>query len=137
MVIRLLRLCSAFSGSLLICRQLYCVSPSLCYQGPEVRSGDLPQPIMLKSGQEFTFTIQRGVGTTDCVSVNYDDFVNDVEVGDMLLVDGMFFCHTNRVVIDAIPLLSISLLTRPFFYWFSLFTHFSSTNFSIPFLALL
>lgn len=24
----------------------------------------------------------------DCVSVNYDDFVNDVEVGDMLLVDG-------------------------------------------------
>lgn len=57
-------------------------------KGPEVRSGDLPQPIMLKSGQEFTFTIQRGVGTADCVSVNYDDFVNDVEVGDMLLVDG-------------------------------------------------
>ena len=23
------------------------------------------------------------------MSVNYDDFVNDVEVGDMLLVDGM------------------------------------------------
>lgn len=57
-------------------------------KGPEVRSGDLPQPITLKPGQEFTFTIQRGVGTADCVSVNYDDFVNDVEVGDMLLVDG-------------------------------------------------
>ncbi|CAA2975874.1 plastidial pyruvate kinase 2 [Olea europaea subsp. europaea] len=57
-------------------------------KGPEVRSGDLPQPIMLTSGQEFTFTIQRVVGTADCVSVNYDDFVNDVEVGDMLLVDG-------------------------------------------------
>ncbi|GAB4826296.1 putative protein kinase YGL059W [Ancistrocladus abbreviatus] len=57
-------------------------------KGPEVRSGDLPQPIMLRSGQEFTFTIQRGVGKADCVSVNYDDFVNDVEVGDMLLVDG-------------------------------------------------
>ncbi|VFQ67564.1 unnamed protein product [Cuscuta campestris] len=57
-------------------------------KGPEVRSGDLPQPINLKSGQEFTFTIRRGVGTADCVSVNYDDFVNDVEVGDMLLVDG-------------------------------------------------
>ncbi|KAK6117662.1 hypothetical protein DH2020_048624 [Rehmannia glutinosa] len=49
--------------------------------GPEVRSGDLPQPIILNPGQEFTFTIQRGVGTADCVSVNYDDFVNDVEVG--------------------------------------------------------
>ncbi|KAM7499736.1 hypothetical protein LguiA_024150 [Lonicera macranthoides] len=57
-------------------------------KGPEVRSGDLPQPVMLSSGQDFTFTIQRGVGTANCVSVNYDDFVNDVEVGDMLLVDG-------------------------------------------------
>ncbi|KAG9141721.1 hypothetical protein Leryth_026138 [Lithospermum erythrorhizon] len=53
-----------------------------------VRSGDLPQPTMLTAGQEFTFTIRRGVGTPDYVSVNYDDFVNDVEVGDMLLVDG-------------------------------------------------
>ncbi|KHG23812.1 Pyruvate kinase isozyme G, chloroplastic [Gossypium arboreum] len=57
-------------------------------KGPEVRSGDLPQPVTLTTGQEFTFTIRRGVGTPDCVSVNYDDFVNDVEVGDMLLVDG-------------------------------------------------
>ncbi|KAI3808786.1 hypothetical protein L1987_24747 [Smallanthus sonchifolius] len=57
-------------------------------KGPEVRSGDLPQPVTLASGQEFTFTIKRGVGTADCVSVNYDDFVNDVEAGDMLLVDG-------------------------------------------------
>ncbi|XP_047057073.1 plastidial pyruvate kinase 2 [Lolium rigidum] len=57
-------------------------------KGPEVRSGDLPQPIFLETGQEFTFTIKRGVGTDTCVSVNYDDFVNDVEAGDMLLVDG-------------------------------------------------
>ncbi|KAK1415215.1 hypothetical protein QVD17_30988 [Tagetes erecta] len=57
-------------------------------KGPEVRSGDLPQAVTLVSGQEFTFTIKRGVGTSECVSVNYDDFVNDVEAGDMLLVDG-------------------------------------------------
>ncbi|KAL6503900.1 putative protein kinase YGL059W [Orobanche gracilis] len=57
-------------------------------KGPEVRSGDLPQPLILENGQEFTFTIRSGVGTTDCVSVNYDDFVNDVEVGDAILVDG-------------------------------------------------
>lgn len=44
---------------------------------------------MLNTGQEFTFTIERGVSTPSCVSVNYDDFVNDVEAGDMLLVDGM------------------------------------------------
>lgn len=60
---------------------------------------------MLKPGQEFTFTIQRGVGTADCVSVNYDDFVNDVEVGDMLLVDGTlsgFFSVLKLVLSDNI-----------------------------------
>lgn len=65
------------------------------YQGPEVRSGDVPQPIDLAPGQEFTFTIKRGVSTENCVSVNYDDFVNDVEVGDMLLVDGMQECLSD------------------------------------------
>ncbi|KAK8587391.1 hypothetical protein V6N13_086377 [Hibiscus sabdariffa] len=57
-------------------------------KGPEVRSGDVPRPIQLKEGQEFGFTIKRGVSTENTVSVNYDDFVNDVEVGDILLVDG-------------------------------------------------
>ncbi|KAL8150565.1 hypothetical protein V2J09_020373 [Rumex salicifolius] len=57
-------------------------------KGPEVRSGDVPQPILLEEGQEFSFTIKRGVSTVDTVSVNYDDFVNDVEAGDILLVDG-------------------------------------------------
>ncbi|XP_020261308.1 pyruvate kinase isozyme G, chloroplastic [Asparagus officinalis] len=57
-------------------------------KGPEVRSGDVPQPIFLKEGQEFNFTIKRGVSTEDTVSVNYDDFVNDVDAGDTLLVDG-------------------------------------------------
>ncbi|KAJ6714856.1 PYRUVATE KINASE [Salix viminalis] len=57
-------------------------------KGPEVRSGDVPQPIILEEGQEFNFTIKRGVSSVDTVSVNYDDFINDVEDGDMLLVDG-------------------------------------------------
>ncbi|KAK4369622.1 hypothetical protein RND71_013414 [Anisodus tanguticus] len=57
-------------------------------KGPEVRSGDVPQPILLMEGQEFNFTIKRGVSTEDTVSVNYDDFINDVEAGDILLVDG-------------------------------------------------
>ena len=41
---------------------------------------------MLKEGHEFNFTIKREVCTNDIVSVNYDDFVNDVEPGDILLV---------------------------------------------------
>lgn len=48
----------------------------------------MPQPILLKEGQEFNFTIKRGVSTIDTVSVNYDDFINDVDVGDIILVDG-------------------------------------------------
>ncbi|CAI9095434.1 OLC1v1031388C2 [Oldenlandia corymbosa var. corymbosa] len=64
------------------------ISIMLDTKGPEVRSGDVPKPILLKEGQEFNFTIKRGVSTEDTVSVNYDDFVNDVEVGDTLLVDG-------------------------------------------------
>lgn len=57
----------------------------------------MPQPINLATGQEFTFTIQRGVGTADCVSVNYDDFVNDVAEGDMILVDGMVIYQLVKV----------------------------------------
>lgn len=57
-------------------------------QGPEVRSGDLPQPLMMKKGDPFTFTIKRGVSEPGCVSVNYDGFVDDVSVGDEILVDG-------------------------------------------------
>ncbi|XP_058778126.1 pyruvate kinase isozyme G, chloroplastic isoform X2 [Vicia villosa] len=64
------------------------ISIMLDTKGPEVRSGDVPQPILLKEGQIFNFTINRGVCTQDTISVNYDDFVNDVEDGDVLLVDG-------------------------------------------------
>ncbi|CAI9289658.1 unnamed protein product [Lactuca saligna] len=57
-------------------------------KGPEVRSGDVAKPIILHEGQEFHFTIKRGVNTNNIVSVNYDGFINDVEPGDILLVDG-------------------------------------------------
>lgn len=72
------------------CSYLYhSFDPFWCItQGPEVRSGDVAQPILLKEGQEFNFTIKRGVSTDNTVSVNYDDFINDVDVGDILLVDG-------------------------------------------------
>lgn len=54
---------------------------------------------MLQEGQEFNFTIKSGVSSEDTVSVNYDDFVNDVEVGDILLVDGKYkyleYCYID------------------------------------------
>ncbi|CAD5183845.1 unnamed protein product [Musa acuminata subsp. malaccensis] len=76
------------SISCLTPRQNAAVRILLFLYGPEVRSGDSPQLITLTSRRDFTFEIKGGVGSDTCVSVSYDDFVNDVEVGGMLLVDG-------------------------------------------------
>eukprot|EP00177_Eucheuma_denticulatum_P008319 GFKZ01015133.1.p1 GENE.GFKZ01015133.1~~GFKZ01015133.1.p1 ORF type:complete len:573 (+),score=93.11 GFKZ01015133.1:165-1883(+) len=59
-------------------------------KGPEVRSGDLKAPIKVKRGQRFVWTVRKDFENfDDCtVDVSYDDFVNDVNVGDTLLVDG-------------------------------------------------
>lgn len=66
-----------------------CVGLMLDTKGPEVRSSDLAEPIQLKRGDKFVFTIQEGQnGTGGRISVNYDGFIDDVSVGDVLLVDG-------------------------------------------------
>ena len=58
-------------------------------KGPEVRSGDVHEPLELEAGDGVTFTILEGAnGEEGVLSVNYDGFVDDVEVGDIVLVDG-------------------------------------------------
>ena len=64
-------------------------------KGPEVRSGDVPKMIPMQVGSEIIFSIDREKCTPEAasakvpkVSVNYDAFITDVEVGDVLLVDG-------------------------------------------------
>jgi pyruvate kinase len=57
-------------------------------QGPAIRTGDLPAPLDLKPGERFNLTVrgehsEPGRG----VDVNYDDFVNDIHVGDRVLLD--------------------------------------------------
>ena len=64
-------------------------------KGPEIRTGDLDVPIELKAGEIFDFTVKPGappeVGGSGAeirsVDVNYQDLVNDVKVGDAVLVD--------------------------------------------------
>jgi pyruvate kinase len=64
-------------------------------KGPEIRTGDLAMPIELKVGEIFDFTVrpgmspERGGGTEEIrsVNVNYQDLVNDIKVGDTVLVD--------------------------------------------------
>lgn len=57
-------------------------------QGPAIRTGDLPNKLNLKIGDLFTFTV-RGHKSEEAYSVdtNYDDLVNDIKVGDVVLVD--------------------------------------------------
>ena len=58
-------------------------------KGPEVRSGDLAEPLELAAGDLLTFTLREGAtGKDGRVSVNYDGFIDDTSVGDTLLVDG-------------------------------------------------
>ncbi len=57
-------------------------------QGPAIRTGDLANKLDLKPGDVFVFTV-RGAKSeeTFSVDVNYDDLVNDIQVGDTVLVD--------------------------------------------------
>ena len=44
------------------------------------------QPV---AGDKYTFTIDEGAtGEDGRISVNYDGFIDDVSVGDIMLVDG-------------------------------------------------
>jgi pyruvate kinase len=57
-------------------------------QGPAIRTGDLPAKIQLKKGDIFEFTV-RGEAPTEAMSVgvNYDHLVEDLHVGDPVIVD--------------------------------------------------
>jgi pyruvate kinase len=61
-------------------------------KGPEIRTGDLTAPIELKAGEIFDFTVKPGGSPQQgeevrSVDVNYQDLVNDIKVGDTVLVD--------------------------------------------------
>ena len=57
-------------------------------QGPAIRTGELGVPLDLRPGQKFTLTV-RGERSEEerSVDVNYAEFVNDINVGDVVLID--------------------------------------------------
>ena len=57
-------------------------------QGPAIRTGDIRVPLNLQPGQKFTLTV-RGERSEEehSVDVNYENFVNDINVGDVVLID--------------------------------------------------
>lgn len=57
-------------------------------QGPAIRTGDLSMPMDLKPGQKFTLTVRGEKSEEEAsVDVNYSNFVNDIAVGDVVLLD--------------------------------------------------
>src|SRR6266704_3121401 len=57
-------------------------------QGPAIRTGELSVPFDLKPGERFTLTV-RGQHSEEVrsVDVNYENFVNDINPGDTVLID--------------------------------------------------
>jgi len=84
MVIRRIRAASARIGR--------DVAIMMDIKGPEIRTGDLVTPIELQPGEIFDFTVKPGAlreaaEEIRSVDVNYQGLVNDIKVGDTVLVD--------------------------------------------------
>ncbi len=57
-------------------------------QGPAIRTGDLPSKIELKLRDIFEFTVRGGKAAEKySVDVNYDGLIEDISLGDTVLVD--------------------------------------------------
>jgi len=70
-------------------KERFSIAILLDTKGPEIRTGDIKKPKEIKSGQRFIFTTEKKpTYEEDMVEVNYDGFVDDVAVGDVILVDG-------------------------------------------------
>ncbi len=75
-------------------------------KGPEIRTGDVAAPIELRPGEIFDFTVKPGATRDDgeeirSVDVNYRDLVNDIKVGDIVLVDSGLIRLEVRAKTDA------------------------------------
>lgn len=58
-------------------------------EGSEVHTTEAREPIKLQKGDHFIFTVRpSAVQPRNCLGVSYDAFVDDVEVGDKIYVDG-------------------------------------------------
>ena len=58
-------------------------------KGPEIRTGKLEngQKVHLNNGDEFILTIDEIVGNKNKVFINYIDLINDIHIGDSILID--------------------------------------------------
>ncbi|MDF2819942.1 MAG: pyk [Clostridiales bacterium] len=79
-------------------------------KGPEIRTGIFENDCaILTSGQEFTLTTKEMVGNNDICYITYENLVNDVTVGDIILLDdGMIELRVKEIDHDVIRCLVIN-----------------------------
>jgi len=57
-------------------------------QGPAIRTDDLPAPMDLKPGETIAITVKNEISKEHrSVNVNYDHLVDDLNLGDIVLID--------------------------------------------------
>lgn len=68
-------------------------------KGPEIRVKTFKNgKVELKNGQEFTLTTRDVEGDESIVSITYEDLVNDVKVGNKILIDdGLISMHVESI----------------------------------------
>ena len=65
-----------------------CVALLLDTQGPAIRNGVLPNELHLKVGDTLDITVRDAKSTTlNSITVNYDQLIDDVPVGAVILLD--------------------------------------------------
>ncbi|MBR2141057.1 MAG: pyruvate kinase [Rickettsiales bacterium] len=67
-------------------------------KGPEIRTGEVRDKLFVKTGDKFTITINKGVyEDTGKISVNYKNFLKDVDVDDVISFDsGVMFAKAIK-----------------------------------------
>jgi pyruvate kinase len=66
----------------------YPIAIMLDTQGPEIRTGDRAQPMVLTAGDVVTLTVRGDVDVEHrSIQVNYADLVTSVDVGDRITID--------------------------------------------------
>ena len=69
-------------------------------QGPKLRIGDVKEGAVINEGDTLTFTTNKVDGTAELVYMNYEQFPNDVNAGERILMDdGKLMCEvveTNK-----------------------------------------
>ncbi|SHJ48444.1 pyruvate kinase [Tepidibacter formicigenes] len=68
-------------------------------KGPEIRTGKFADPeVLLEEGQKFTITMKDVLGTKEMCTVSYKELINDVKVGDTILIDdGLVGLKVNEI----------------------------------------